>query len=304
MKRSIFGLCLATTALGFAVLMPTVSAQPSKDAPIKIGMVRAFFNDIPEVMVQIAVEPFTSLMKQATGLKGELQYKDDAFEIARKLSADEIQVGVFHGHEFAWVQKKYPKLTPLMIAVNKQRDVRAFVVVAKDSKCEKMDDLRGKTLAMPVATKEHCRIFLDGHCKDNTGKWQTFFKQVPRSTSTPEALDDICRGKCDAVIVDTLGLEFYKSIKGPFFAKNLRVLHESDEFPAPVICVKDGVLPKETVQKLRDGLTNAHKLADAQDLFLMWQIDGFESIPATYSKSLIESLKRYPAPAPAKVSMR
>src|SRR5207249_2663645 len=98
------GLCLAMMA--FAVSIPAVSAQPPKEASIQIGMVRAFFNDVPDVLVSIAVEPFGDLMKQATGLEGKLHYNDQVFEVARKLNANELQVGVFHGHEFAWVQKK------------------------------------------------------------------------------------------------------------------------------------------------------------------------------------------------------
>ena len=116
-------------------------------------------------------------------------------------------------------------------------------------------------------------------------------------------MDDICRGKCDAVVVDTIALEFYKEIKGPFFQQNLRMLQQSNSFPPPVIVVKEGVLDQATLTKFRDGLANANKLENAEEVMRMWQIEGFEAVPQNYGKMLTETLKAYPAPEP-KVSMR
>jgi ABC-type phosphate/phosphonate transport system substrate-binding protein len=303
-RITFFGLAGAMMAFGLAMLAPTTSAQAPASGPIKIGLVRAFFNDLDDTLIGIANGPFGDLMKQATGLEGELTYKDQAAEVARKLNDGELQVGVLHGHEFAWAQQKYPKLMPLMIAVNEHNDVRAFVIVAKNASYAKIADLRGKTLDMPIQTKEHCHIFLQKNCGDNAGNWQAFFKGVPRSKSPIQALDDIGRGKCDAVIVDTITLEFYRSIKGPFFQNNLRILQQSDAFPPPVIVYKEGSLAEATLTKFRVGLANAHKLPDADEVMRMWQIKGFETIPQNYGKMLADSLKAYAAPEPAKVSMR
>jgi ABC-type phosphate/phosphonate transport system substrate-binding protein len=303
-RRTLFGLAGAMMALGLAMTAPIAFAQSPKPAPIKIGLVKAFFNDLDDVTIQIANEPFGNLMKEATGLEGTLTYKDQAAEVARKLNDGELHVAVLHGHEFAWAQQKYPKLTPLMIAVNQYNDVKAYVIVAKNSKFATMADLRGKTLDMPFQTKEHCHVFLQKNCGDNAGNWHTFFKGVPRSNSAIKAMDDICRGKCDAVIVDTIGLEFYKDIKGPFFEKNLRVLAQSDSFPSPVIVVKEGTLDTATLAKFRDGLANAHKQADARDVLSMWQIKGFEAIPQNYGKLVTDTLKAYPLPTTWKVASR
>ncbi len=300
-RRTLFGFAGALVALGFTIAAPVAVAQT---APIKIGLVRAFFNDLDDTLVEIANEPFGILMKQATGLEGTLTSKDQAAEVARKLNDGELQVAVLHGHEFAWAQQKYPKLTPLMIAVNKYYDVKAYVIVAKDSKFAAIADLRGKTLDLPIQTKEHCHVFLQKNCGDNAGAWQTFFKAVPRSKSSIQAMDDICRGKVDAVIVDTIALEFYKEIKGPFFDKNLRVLAQSESFPSPVIVVKEGTLDKATLAKFRDGLANAHKLEDTRDVLSMWQIKGFEPIPENYGKLLTDTLKAYPTPTTWKAATR
>jgi ABC-type phosphate/phosphonate transport system substrate-binding protein len=295
MTRRVF-----VTLLAAALSATTAYAQPAKNATINIGLASAFFYDVPETLVTIAVEPFSALMKQTTGLDGILLYKDDAFEVARKLEKGELQVGVFHGHEFAWLQKNHPRLKPLMVAVNVHRDVSAYVIVNKNNPAKSIIDLRGKTLDMPEGTKEHCRVFLEKHCADNAQQnIKSYFKTVSKTKSAIQAIDNVAFGKVDAVLIDTITLEFYKNIKGPAFNNFCRVLGQPGTFPPPVIVYKEGGVDAPTLAKMHSGLNDAHKLDDAQDLFKMWQLDRFLPVPNDYSRSLTESLKAYPLPAGA-----
>ena len=300
-RRKMIGFALLSAVYGVVFSTPAL-AQPAKDAaPINIGLVKAFFNDVDPTLISIAVEPFGKLMKDAVGLEGRLDFKDDAFEIARKLDKGDLQVGVFHGHEFAWIQKKHPALRPLMIAHNQFREVKAYVIVHKDNPATSVKDLRGKTFDIPVATKEHCRVFIDKACGDNNvANANAFFKSVAKSKTSIAAMDNVCFGKMDAVLIDTISLEFYKEIKGPSFKHYLRVLAESHSFPAPVIVYKDGALNEATLQKFRTGLAEAHKNPDGEDILRMWQIHRFEPLPTDYSKSLAVTLERYPAPTASK----
>ncbi len=293
--RTLLALLLA--AFGFALSMPA-AAQPAKDAPVQIGLVKQFFNDVPETLVNIATQPFADLMKMTTGYEGKLSYKYDAFEIARKLDKGELHIGVFHGHEFAWLQKQYPKLQPMMLALNQHKDVRAFVVVNKESKATCIKDLQGKNIDLPFATKEHCCVYLDKACSDNAGQGaKNFFKSVSKCKSPIEALDNVRSGKLDAVLVDTITLEFYKQEKGSAaFDKFLKVLVQSEEFPPPVIVFKEGGLQPEMIKKFRAGLAIAHESPEGRDILQMWQIDCFVPVPESYSASLTDSLKRYPLP--------
>jgi ABC-type phosphate/phosphonate transport system substrate-binding protein len=293
-RRNLLAVALFAAALS---LPSAANAQPKVTDPIKVGMVNAFFTDLPDGLVQLVTEPFPALMKNVAGLNGTLSYRDDAYTTAAKLDKGELNLGVFHGHELAWVRTKYPKLKPLMIVVNNKHDVRAFVVVRQDNPATCLANLRGKTLDVPAQTKEHCRVFVGKHCADNKEcDWRKFFGKVAKSSSPVEALDEVSRGKCDAAVVDTIGLDFYKAVKGPVFAKNLRVLQHSDAFPSAVIAYKEGSLPAETLKQFCDGLKGAGKNADAVQLFQLWNIDGFELPPANYNECLSGCLKTYPAP--------
>lgn len=295
-------LALLVAALGFAVPASVSHAQPNDAAPINIGLVKQFFNDLDDTLVEIATQPFGLLMKQTTGYEGKLSHQDDAFAVAKKLDKGELQVGVFHGHEFAWLQKVYPKFRPLMVAVNQHSDVRAFILVNKNSTATSLKDLRGKCIDLPFTTKEHCCVYLNKACTDNAQQGvKGFFKSVGKSKSAVSAMDDVAFGKSDAILVDTITLEFYKNVKGPTFSKFLRVLAESHAFPPPVIVYKEGSLKQDTISKFRTGLADAHKLEDGKDILTMWQIDRFLPVPENYSKSLDEMRRLYPLPASIKL---
>lgn len=306
-RRKLFAFALFAAALGFTASLPTVStAQPKADAPIKIGMVKTFFTDLPDGLIKLVTDPFPALMKNVAGLDGELSFKDDAFGTADKLDAGKLDLGVFHGHELAWLQQKYPKMKPLMVVANNKHDVRAIVVVSMNSPAGKLADLRGKTIAVHAQSKEHCRVFLGKECSDNAqGNWHSFFKKVEKSDTPTDALNDVARGKVDAAVVDTIGLDFYKDIKGPAFNKHLRILAQSEAFPSAVIVYKDGAIPPATLKKFCDGLLTATKNPDAAPLLKLWNIDGFELPPANYAQHLADCLKAYPAPMNAlKLGMR
>jgi ABC-type phosphate/phosphonate transport system substrate-binding protein len=302
--RKMLGLASLFVALGFAGPLPSINAQ-ANETPIKVGMVKTFFNDLPKPFIEVATAPFSDLMKLTTGLEGKLSTEDAYAETAQKLQDGALQLAVFHGHEFAWVQKKFPKLTPLMITTNKQHDVSAYVIVHKDSPAKAIADLRGKKLDLPQGTKEHCRVFLTSNCKDNAqNDWKAFFSAVTSASSSIDALDEVSRGKTDAVLVDTISLAFYKDIKGPVFEKNLRILAAHKNFPAPVIVYNPAKLPEATMAKIRDGMTKAHENPKCREMFELWQIDAFLPIPKTYEAQLAETLRLYPLPEATKVSLR
>ncbi len=293
--------------LGIALLglATAAQAQPAKDAPIRVGMAKSFFNDVPQVMIGIAVQPFPGLLKQTTGLKGELSTSDDAFEVARKLDAGELQIGVFHGHELAWAQQKYPKLTPLMIVTNKLHEVRVAIIVRADSPAKSMAGLRGKIFDLPLGSKEHTCVYVVRQATDNAQPdARKFFGKVARSKNPNFALDDLCVKKTDAVAVDSIALEYYKSIKGPTFAKNLRILQESTPFPQPVLAYKPGVIPAATIEQFRKGLLTAHRLEEGREMMDMWKIESFDDVPAAYPQNLINVLKEYPLSESTKAPLR
>jgi ABC-type phosphate/phosphonate transport system substrate-binding protein len=258
-------------------------------APLKVGMAQSFFHDMSKPLIESVTDPFVAIMRETAGLTGELVIGGDAFAVAQQLKDNKLQMSLFHGFEFAWVQQKYPELRPLMITVNAKQPVRVYVLVPRDSAAKSFADLKGKNLAIPKRTKEYCRYLVERL----SGGSKTFFGLVVPSLNVETALDDLVQKKHHAVVVDAAGLEFYKDLNPGRFDK-LRVLTQSEVFPPMVIAYRPGSVKDEILAKARSGLAAAHKTERFREMEKTWNITSIEPVPDNFAQTLAASLKTFP----------
>jgi len=271
-------------------------ASAGGDSTVRIGMVRTFFHDVPKPLIGFATEPFIKVMRDTTGLNGALVIGADPCAVARDLNANKLQLGVFHGHEFAWVQQKFPQLMPLTLAVHAQYPVTAYVMVPLASPAVTFADLKGKDLALPKRTKEHCRVFLERQCRgDGPCASKDYFAHIVHSANVETALDDLVEGKFEATIIDSVGLDFYRQLKPGRFGK-LKILAQSEAFPPAVVAYREGSLNAATIAKIQSGLGSAHKIPMGEEMMKMWKITSFEPVPGSFGQTLADCLKAYPMP--------
>lgn len=289
----------AITCLGWALARSR--ASDAAVAPIQIGMVRTFFHDVPQSLVDWLPLPFSKLMKDHTGLDGKLVIGGDYYHVGKLLDEKKVQLGVFHGFEFAWAQSRFPELEPLMIAIYKHRGLRANLVVLKDNPAKGFNDLKGKNVALPMNSKGHCRLFLERSCQ-SCGQTdpKAFFHQLARPASVFAALDDLVDEKIHAAVVDGEFLESYKDLKPGNF-EWLKVVATSEVFPSGVLACRKGGLDEATAARVRDGMIRAKESVTGRDLMLMFKISAFERPPSHYPQTLSDIIKTYPAPEPVAV---
>jgi ABC-type phosphate/phosphonate transport system substrate-binding protein len=211
---------------------------------------------------------------------------------------DKVQLGIFHGVEFAWARHKHPELRPLAIAVNQERYLRAHLVVRADSKVSTLGDLQDKILALPHQTYQHCHLFLRGRCLEWKKEPANFFAKITNPANVEDALDDVVDGIAQVCVVDGVSLDCYKRRKPGRFAK-LKIVHSSEIFPAPVVAYRTTVLDDATLARFRDGMINANRTALGRQLLTLWRLTGFEQVPPDYDHTLTEILKVYPTPLPS-----
>lgn len=287
----------ALAAVLFAALCtPAPAAEPAnRSSPVRIGMIESLFRDMPEAMVLTLMQPFAALMETQTGVTGHLVPAGGAHSLGGELATDKVQLGVFHGIEFAWARQKHPDLRPLMIAVNQERHLRAVLVVRADSKATSVNDLRERSVTIPKGAREHCHLFLHQRCQQQGQDIRTFFSKLAISPNSEEGLEDVIDGNVDAAIVDTLSLETFKKVK-PGRASRLKVIQHSEVFPAAVIAYRPGSVNEETLERFRSGMINANKNTTGRRLLMLWKLTGFEPVPEDYERTLAEILKVYPDP--------
>jgi ABC-type phosphate/phosphonate transport system substrate-binding protein len=279
------------------VLAPAATAEGERagsDA-CRIGLIRSLFRDTPEATVRALMQPFGSLMESQTGLTADLVTARDSKDLGQRLKEGKVQLGVFHGIEFAWAKQKHPDLKPLVIAINKERHLYAYLVVRKDTKVAGLADLKGKILALPRGSREHCHLFLERCCKDAGVEAKRHFAQITTPTGIESALDNLVRGTVDATMVDAISFNSYKREK-PGCCELLKVLKQSETFPAAVIAYFPGNLDEARLQQFRDGMLRANQTVLGRQLLSLWRLTAFEEVPDDYQKTLTEIVKSYPAP--------
>jgi phosphonate transport system substrate-binding protein len=290
---------LPLAILPLILLVATADRPPAAragggGAPLKIGIARTFFADMTPPLIKAATEPFAELMQKNTDLTGEMVTDDPPAAIARGLDAKKLQLGVLHGFEFAWLHPEHPELKALMIAAHDKQEVRAYIVVRKDSPAKSFADLKGKRFAVPKRSPEHCRYFAASLCRRaGASDLKDYFGTVAQAANVETALDDVVRGKYDATVTDTAGLAFYQDLK-PGVAARLRKLEQSEVFPPLVIAYRPGFLSDATLRSIREGLQTAGQTELGRDMMRMWKITAFEPAPPDFEQTLRRSLKAFP----------
>jgi len=296
------GLVSAVLAAGLTAALLTAPASGEDLNPpssVRIGVVSSLFRDTPEPMIQTVMRPFKSLMEAQTGLTGQVLPGGDAESLGGQLVKDKVQLGVFHGFEFAWARLKYPALKPLMIVINQHRSQKAHLVVRADSTITSFADLQGKLVALPRFSKEHCRLFMERRCESCGQTAERHFGQITTPADAEDALDNVIDGTVQAAVVDTVALECYEKRKPGRFAKVNTAL-ESEPFPAGVIAYRPGALDDDTLKRFREGMISANQTRRGQQLLTMCRVTGFEHVPEDFDQALADIVKAYPPPAASK----
>jgi ABC-type phosphate/phosphonate transport system substrate-binding protein len=270
--------------------------EETQPKAIKIGLVSSLFPDTPPTLIQLLTKPLKTLMESQTGMTGTLVTGGDALSLAQDLKDDKYQLAVFHGVEFSWVKQKHPNLKPLVIAVKGQRILYAHLLVKQDSKITGFADLKGKTVAFPRKSREHCQIFIERHCLGCGQCFKQFFGKLTTPTDSEDAIDDVVDGVVEAAIIDSVALDRYQEDKPERFAK-LKSAVKSEAFPAAVVAYNPGVLSEDALKRFHDGLLNANKNPKGKQLLSFCRINCFEDVPENYDQMLTNIAKAYPAPS-------
>jgi ABC-type phosphate/phosphonate transport system substrate-binding protein len=289
------GLTLVFLTTALASLSRAGENDVATTGTIRIGIVRSLFRNTPEPLMTAMMRPFGALMESQTGIAGELVPSGDALELGKLLANDKVQIGVFHGIEFAWARQQVPQLRPLMLAVNQARHLHACLVARADSSAACLGDLKAKRVAFPRQSREHCRLFLEQRCRCQGQCVDDYFCPLTQPATAEDALDDVVDHVTDAAIVDGLALESFARRKPGRFDR-LKIIERSATFPAAVLAYVPGTLDEATLRSMRDGLQGANKTALGRQFLTLWKLTAFEPVAADYEQTLSDILKVYPQP--------
>ena len=223
------------------------------------------FRDAPPTLVNALLRPFKSLLDTQTGINGEMVASTGAEDLGKQLADDKVQLGVFHGFEYAWASAKHPELKPLLVAVNPAPTLKVCVLVRKDGTIKKMLDLKDMHLAIPLYSREHCHLFVERNCLQAGLPIERFFKKVTTPQDMEDALDGVVDDKYQAAVVDAAVLANFAKRKPGRFGK-LETMLESDAFLPAVVACNPSSFDEGNQKKFIDGLLSAAQTTKGQRL--------------------------------------
>jgi hypothetical protein len=94
-------------------------------------------------------------------------------------------------------------------------------------------------------------------------------------------------------LVDKVAWACYGRLK-PSRAVELKILCESESFPASVVVFGEGRVPSETLQRLQKGMLSADKQAVGRQLLTLWKLTGFIEVPRNYLPLTESIIRTYP----------
>jgi ABC-type phosphate/phosphonate transport system substrate-binding protein len=279
------------------VFVPLVAAADAKEVnrpKTRIAIVKSLFREFPEPLMLALMEPFGLLWKAQIGRESELTAMDPV-ELGEMLAEGKVDIGVFHGIEFAWAQQKHSELRPLLIAYNKQSHLQACLVVRTDYQTTGFGDLKGKSLALPLGQRIHCQLFMERMCHESGRSPEKFFSSVTNPPNIEAVLDNLADGVHQAAIVDVVGLDSYKQRKPARFGQ-IKIVKKSEIFPASVIAYRAGTFDEATVDLLKQRMAAASRNRLTQQLLTLWKLTTIEPVPADFEETITTILKTYPPP--------
>jgi ABC-type phosphate/phosphonate transport system substrate-binding protein len=287
-----FALVVVLSLHAAAAEKPAAPAPAAPAPALRIGLIKPMFKDVPTAMVNAAARPFQNMIEEKAGVKGSVELFPDYRSLARDIKDGKIDIGVFHGFEYAWV-KDTPGLVPLVATLPSCGKVQACLVVGKDSKANSPKDLKGACVLVPRSTKAHCFMFLD-HLREKLPAGDC----CPAKTAglTPEeALGEVAVGNSEAVLVDYAALVALKNNCPGCFA-NVRVLAESELLPSAVVVYRKGSMDERTSARVTTGLLGCVNTPIGRTFALFWQLKGFGQVDDAYNAVVEKCLKAYPQP--------
>lgn len=290
-KNRLVAVCIALIAT-----VAAAQAEKPKTDGVSLGMLPTMFRTSKTAAAFASLRsPFSAVVEKQTGLANNLTLLADLNVMRQNLSDGQLQFGLCHGFEFAWMRQREPRLKPLMVAAPAHRPLKAFVVVPESSPAKNLDDLRGRSVALPNGLHETTRLFADRRCHCPPGASSEFYQRITAPANSETALHEVFDRKVDAAIVDMSGMQCFAE-RYPARHKRLKVLVESEPFPMTVVAVHGDRVNSEIQLRFQSGMKQADTTILGRQLIGLMQSSGFEPVPDDYDKQLARILELYPPP--------
>lgn len=289
-KRSFLAVALAGCLLATLV----ARAGEKEAAPIvQMGMIQSLFRGSETGALLAQTSPLGDMLLSQTDMKGQVSVVSEPEELVQQVNKGDLHIAVIHGIEYAWVRDKYPDVKPLVLAVNRDVQLKALILVRDDSKIQNLADLHGKTFSFPRRAFNHVYLYLHRAIQDAGFDPTAFFAPSPTPASNEHAIESVVDGTTDGTIIDAVSWSVYCQRK-PGRAKKLRAIQESGWFPTATVVYNAKNSDPKLTEKVREALIKSNETVLGRQMLTLWRLTQFSQVPNNYDGLLTSVVKTYP----------
>jgi ABC-type phosphate/phosphonate transport system substrate-binding protein len=116
-NQAAWGLAFVTFLLS-SLLSARGAEKEGKNRLARIGLSQALFRGTDSRLMLALMQPLSELFSSQTGVVCEFTILADPAEIGRDLDSGQLQFGIMHGIDYAWIRNQYPDVRPLLLCSN------------------------------------------------------------------------------------------------------------------------------------------------------------------------------------------
>ena len=261
----------AVVMLIAAWLLGADSARAA-DAPLTLALTPSK----DPTALQEAGDEFARTLTRLSGVPIRAQVASDYAGVVEALRSRRVDLAFVHPVGYVLANREAGCQIIVRDVWQGKTAYTARFFVKKGSGIERVEDLRGKTVAFvdPASSSGYIYpmvlLIKKGLVRDRDPK--TFFKEALFSGTHDAALQSVLHGRVDAAASFDKSLEV--NLKDPALIERFAFVGETPEIPEAGICARPG-LPPETVARVKRALLDVKKPEHAQVLKQIYDIDGF-----------------------------
>jgi phosphonate transport system substrate-binding protein len=249
----------------------------SASNPIKMALVPSL--DTQKLVKSGAV--MSKLLEKETGLKFKIDVPTSYAAVVTAMGAGKVDVGWLSPIPYVIAHDRYGVKVVLTSVRDKSTKYWSFIIARKDSKINKLSDLKGKKFAYGDPMSTSGTIYPKHLIRTSGYNPDKFFSQVIYAGAHDKVVMAVYNKQVDAGaiyggVVSDARLKVKKMI--PDVLNKTKVIAKSITIPNDTVSVSKS-LPAPLVKKITDGLLKVAKSDEGREAIMtVYGIDGF--VPA------------------------
>jgi phosphonate transport system substrate-binding protein len=206
-------------------------------------------------------------------LKVELIQRKTYAEINELIPTKEVDIAFICSGPYVIGKEKYGFEAMVTPVVHGEPLYQGYLIVHKDSPCQNLEDLKGRTFAF-TDPDSNTGALLPRYWLTQIGENpDSFFSKTIFTHSHDKSIMSVAQSIVDGACVNSIVWEYFNA-RNPIFTSQTKIIKKSEKFGSPPL-VASSFLPQELKLKIRKLLCEMHEDPEGRPILDDLMIDSF-----------------------------